>query len=97
MLSPSGKAGDISQVAAMPPLFENETEGIEASLVKMMLFCEAAMLAAGSLMVKVTMVKALPPELLAQMVKLVVLMLTVGSPEILPLMLLKDKPLGRAG
>ena len=66
--TPDGKVGYISQVATAPPMLENVTGVIVTLRVKTILVCEGMMLALGSLMARLRVALALPPELLAQMV-----------------------------
>ena len=81
---PLGSAGEMYQLAIAPPLFVKVIGVIERLRVSTALLCDAVMLAGCSMMVRLNVVEFEPPELFAQTVKVVVLRLTVGVPEITP-------------
>ena len=96
MVSPAGRAGDISQEAAAPPLFGNDIEVAAEPLVATRLLCEAVILGTVSFTEIVKVAESEPPELFAHTVNKVLLKLTLGVPEMTPFAL-RLRPLGKAG
>ncbi len=95
--NPAGRLGSTAHIATAPPVLDIVIAPMAASRVSEMLETDAVSAATGSSMVMDTLVDAAPPELLAQMVKVVDVMFTVGVPLMVPDTVLKERPAGRLG
>ncbi len=84
-------------MAAIPPVFWTVMASIVTVRVRLMAVVDAVSTAVGSLMVIEIWVADDPPVLFAQIVKMVVLMFTVGVPDMDPDVRLKERPVGSTG